>query len=98
MSEKATCPGCDSHTSAIYAVLHGTDPWGKQECPYCGLPRESMVAVIEARRRKADADLTERFAAAEIRAGRAEAELVKLRHRLDRIRQAVEDDEDGDVG
>jgi hypothetical protein len=31
MSVKETCPGCDAHTSSVYAAFRDGDP-----CPYCG--------------------------------------------------------------
>lgn len=85
MSDKMTCPACDSYTSSILQAYEDGS-----RCPVCGIPAEVTVAVLEARKRNADADLTERYEAAEIRAGRAEAEARKLRRHLDAIKYAVD--------
>lgn len=84
MSNKMDCLGCDSYTSAIYdAYSNGA------ACPYCGLPAEVTAKVLEARKRGADEDLTQRYQEAEVRAGKAEAEAALLRRHIEQIRRAV---------
>ena len=62
---------------------------GNQEaCPSCGLPGDALRAVEAAREARANAELTAKLEEALIRAGKAEAEVVKLRGRLYRIGQA----------
>lgn len=84
MSEKATCPACHAHLSGVYDALIGEKP----ACPSCGLPGDALREIEHARKRHADAELTAQLEAALIRAGKAEAELLKLRVRLRGIRQA----------
>lgn len=89
MSEKATCPGCNSHTSAIAAVLRGD---GEPKCPYCGLSASAMLEVIDARRRTNDEVLLERVTSATVKADRLESENIALRAALDRVRRALEEE------
>lgn len=84
MSEKATCPGCDARTSAVFqAFAEG------EACPYCGLDAEVAAKVDAARERKATADLGDRLLAAEQRAEKAERANRSLNAALDRIRSAL---------
>lgn len=85
MSNKMCCPACNSYTSSVLMAYEAGE-----RCPVCGIPAETTRTVLEARKRNADADLTERFEAAEIRAVRAEEELRKLRRHLDSIKRAVD--------
>lgn len=87
MSHKATCPGCNSHTSAVWMVLQGDE----EACPYCGLSRAAMLEVLTAQERGANADLTERYTQATIRADRAESEVRELRRRLSAVEAALEE-------
>lgn len=89
MGNKATCPACDSHTSAIFQAFGVGDP-----CPYCSLPADAAMEVERAARRGADADLQQRCLDAERRAAKAEAEAARLGAKLERIRWAFEDDPD----
>lgn len=91
MSEKAECPACKAYTSGVYAVLSGD----KEACPYCGLPAAAMFSVLEARKRGADKELTEKYEQAVIRAAKAEAELAKVKRTLDNIRAEIEDYDEG---
>lgn len=90
MSNKMACLGCDSYTSAIYEAFGNGEP-----CPYCGLPAEVTEKVLLARKRGADEDLTQRYQEAEVRAGKAEAEVVRLRRHLDAIRRVVAEPDEG---
>lgn len=85
MSTKETCPGCTSHTSAVFAAFRIGDP-----CPYCSLPSDAATEVRLARRRGADADLTQRYLDAEKRAGKAEAEALRLGAQVELIRSVLD--------
>ncbi len=73
MSEKATCPGCSSHTSGVLAAIERDEP-----CPYCGLSASSIVEINAIRQSRADEQLRMALEGALLRAGRAEAELARL--------------------
>jgi hypothetical protein len=87
MSNKETCPACESMTSNIASAFRRGEP-----CPYCGLPADSAAAVIAAQERGADALLVRQAAEAERRAGVAEAEVDRLRGLLCRVRDVLEDE------
>lgn len=87
VSNKATCPACKAHLSAIWDILHPDWHDGDKCCPSCGLPGSAIREVEAARKARADAELTARLEEAVIRAGKAEAEVKKLRDRLYRIGQ-----------
>lgn len=89
MSNKATCPGCGSHTSAVYDAMHGE----RAACDHCGLPGSVIYEVHEARKREADKELLAKYEAAIVRAGKAEAERDRLGRKLERF-MAVANDED----
>lgn len=82
MSNKLWCPGCDSHTSALWkaVVIDGED------CPYCGLPAEAIKLVEKAQEKNVSDELTDRFVKAELRATTAEAEARDLRALLSQVR------------
>jgi hypothetical protein len=84
VSNKMTCLGCNSYTSAIYDAYQERSP-----CPTCGLAADATERVLAARKRLADEDLIQRYQEAEVRAGRAEAEATQLRRHLDAIQRAV---------
>jgi hypothetical protein len=84
VSDKRTCIGCNSHTSAIYRAFEDDKP-----CPYCGLLAEVTARVEEARRVGAESGLIKRYQEAEVRASKAEAELLLLRQHLAQIEEAV---------
>jgi hypothetical protein len=50
-----------------------------------------MHEVADAARRNADRELTEKYQTAVVRAGKAEAEVARLREHLEAIRHAVGD-------
>ena len=56
MSDKMECPGCEGYSSSVLADFNNGEP-----CRFCGLPHEATVAILAARRKSADADLTEQF-------------------------------------
>lgn len=77
---KRTCPACDSWTSAVGEAFRDGEP-----CPYCGLPAAAAHLIDEARERKVGDDVLSKYAAAEVRAAEAEAEVRELRDALDSI-------------
>lgn len=85
MSDKMTCPGCDSYTSGVLA-----DFTNEEECRYCGLPHEAAAAILSVRRTAADADLKARYEDAITRATRAEADSVRFAALLFELRELIE--------
>lgn len=92
MSEKATCPGCNSHTSALMAVLRGEE----DQCPYCGLSAAAMIEVIAVQDSRASEQMNARISEAivardraEQRAAKAEATLQRLRRLFDEVSESV---------
>lgn len=92
MADKMTCPACDAHLSSVLQAFREGDP-----CPVCGLPADAASAVLAAQKRGADVELVERLTKAEQRAGKAEAEAMRLREKLQRIKWAIEDEDDGGI-
>ena len=82
MSMKAECPACKAYLSGVWDALEGD----RDACPSCGLDADTMRAVMDARKKLADKELTGRCEQALIRAGRAEKELRRLRERVYGIR------------
>lgn len=80
---KAECPACKAYLSGVWDALEGE----RDSCPSCGLDAGTMREVMRARKSVADKDLTERCEQALIRAGKAEAELAKLRAEVYRVRE-----------
>lgn len=86
MSDKMTCPACDSYTSAArWSAYHEG-----ARCPHCGLPGEVIRAVEIARERGASEQMVERAAKAEQRAAELAREVGRLRSALDEARRAAE--------
>lgn len=85
MSYKITCPGCDAHTSGVGEAERGE----RDSCPHCGLPAETIQAVIQAQKRHQDSQLRELYERAEVRAGQLDAEVRKLRRAIAAIRSAL---------
>lgn len=82
MSNKWTCPGCQSNTSRIYDVFVGEF----ENCPNCGLSGDAMREIHAARQSHASEQIKSKFEELTLRAGRAEAELVSANRKLERIR------------
>jgi DNA repair exonuclease SbcCD ATPase subunit len=55
MSEKMTCPGCDSHTSSVLNAFENGSA-----CPVCGLSCEATEEILAVRDKKASNDLKTR--------------------------------------
>jgi hypothetical protein len=85
MSNKATCPACDAHTSSVWTAFADGDP-----CPYCGLPAGAAEAFENARQRGADEALIEQAARAEQRATAAEERCRVLERALQEVGRRVE--------
>ena len=85
MSNKVTCPGCESYTSAVFQAVHEGEP-----CPYCGLPASTIAEVNAVREARGDEQLREKLAEALTRAGRAEAEVARLRDMARSVRAAID--------
>jgi len=87
VSNKATCPACSAHLSAIWDILHPDWHDGDKACPSCGLPGAVIREVEAARKARADADLTARLEAALIEKGKALARLQELYMRTAPLRR-----------
>ena len=84
MSNKAECPACKAWLSGVHDAMEGV----REGCPSCGLPGSVIREIDEAKKRKADADLTAQLEQALLRAGKAEAALAAMRKRAYFARQA----------
>jgi hypothetical protein len=85
MSEKLTCPGCNTHTSQRLAELQDGRP-----CSSCGLSAAATEEILTVRARWSEGLLREQLEAALVRAGKAEGERDTLRRRLEHVRFALE--------
>ncbi len=77
MSNKAECPACKAWLSGVYDAMEGV----REGCPSCGLPGSVIQEIEAARKKHADAELTQRLEEALLRAGKAEAALRAIRRR-----------------
>jgi len=91
VSDKRTCPACDAHTSAIEQAFRNDEP-----CPYCGLPAEAATAIDRARRANVGEQTVRRLIEAERRAAAAEERVASLERRLERVREALDGEDDGE--
>lgn len=87
VTDKATCPACDSCTSGIARAFRDGE-----SCPHCDLPADAAAAVLAAQERGASEDLVTRAAKAEQRAAAAEAEAGRLRGVLRRARRVLDEE------
>lgn len=85
MGNRATCPGCDSHTSSVWAALRDGEP-----CPYCGLSADAIVAVTAAREGHGSAALKAEVSRLLIENDRLREALAKTTLALSSARAAVE--------
>lgn len=92
MSDKMTCPGCDSHTSGVLRAFGTGEP-----CPYCGLSHATMSELDEKHRTvrasRANGEVKAIAEAALLRAGRAEATVERLQRQLAGVRAALAEEE-----
>lgn len=85
MSEKMTCPVCNSRTSSVLnAVSHG-DP-----CPVCGTPADTVLQVEQLRELRADGALKARVEELLIELGKVTAERDRLAQMVEAVRYAME--------
>ena len=85
MSEKMTCPGCNSHTSGVlFAVREG------RRCPYCGLSPAAILEVNAIQLSKADQDLKDRAEKAIVAEAKLESELAWCKSQLNKIRSVMD--------
>jgi hypothetical protein len=93
VTDKMTCPGCDSRTSGVLDAFDRYEP-----CPYCGLSYESSAELSEKRRTvgvlRANDEVKAIADAALLRAARAEAERNRLRRQLAGVRAALAEEEE----
>jgi len=82
---KATCPGCNAHTSDVAGAFAAEEP-----CPNCGLSAASANEVLDARLRGANAEIQKRYEEAEVRAGRLQTEVEALRWQILQIRDVLD--------
>lgn len=84
MSYKVTCPGCDTATTDN---TRGFIDEGK--CPKCGLSLDVLHEINRVRESHATAEVKAQYEEMAARAGRAEAELRVLKHRIERVQEAA---------
>ena len=80
MSDKMTCPGCDSHTSGVLAAFNDGEP-----CPYCGLSAETTLELRAVRRSHADEALKTKCEQLLKERDEAQRELQWAKQRLERL-------------
>jgi hypothetical protein len=87
MSDKMTmqCPACETSSPAVL-----TDFLVGKPCRVCELPHEATSAIIAARRRSADAQLTAQFEQAITRATFAEVRADRYGRLVGDLRDLVE--------
>lgn len=86
MSDKTTCPGCNSRTSAIRQAVQDGEP-----CPYCGLPADVIWQVEGVRARQADETLKAEVERLLIENGKLTAERDRLARQVEQIRWALDE-------
>lgn len=85
MSNKTSCPACDSHTSGIWEAFNCGLP-----CPVCGLAAEVYLKIEMIRRSHASDEAKAEAESALKRAGTAEAELSRVRRKLAALTELVQ--------
>jgi hypothetical protein len=92
VSEKASCPGCGSHSSELYRLITtGETSDGKTACPSCDLSVTAIVEIGTVRRRVGDEQLKLTLVQTLERASRAEAERDRLQRKLVYLRTVFEE-------
>lgn len=85
MSYKVTCLGCNTATTDnTRAFLE------EGKCPKCGLSLDTLHEINKVRECHATAEVKAQFEEFAVRAGKAEAEVRVLKHRLERVQQAAD--------
>jgi hypothetical protein len=85
MADKATCPGCDAHTSSVLRAMEEDSP-----CPYCGLSAAAMVEIEAVRESRANDDLKEKYRLLMVEHDKLRARCERLADRLGQVMDAVE--------
>lgn len=89
MTYKVQCPGCNTHTSE---VARGYSEEGK--CPACGLSQEVLHEIWRVREGHATAEVKAQFEEMAVRAGKAEAQVLRLTRKLEAVQEALESEHD----
>ena len=87
MSEKMTCPVCNSHSSSVLRAVVEGDP-----CPNCGTPADVILEVEQLREQRADAALKARVEALTIELGKVTVERDRLARIVENVRFALDDE------
>jgi hypothetical protein len=85
MSDKMTCPGCNSYTSSILLAFEDERP-----CPHCGLSAEATTELLAVREKVANDELKAKLTAALLRADKAERRVYRLEDALREIKGNLE--------
>lgn len=85
MSDRMTCPGCNTHTSSVLNAFENDRP-----CPHCGLSVEATAELLEVREAVANAELKTKLTAALVRADKAEKRVYRLEDALREIKGNLE--------
>ena len=89
MTYKIHCPGCGGNTTDIARGYHDD---GK--CPECGLSQDTLHEIWRARESHANEALKAQVEAWMVRAGKAEAQVLRLTRKVDAARDALESEHD----
>jgi hypothetical protein len=84
MSNKMTCPGCNSHTSAVLSDYMAGDP-----CRYCGLSASATEEILAVRRSVADEALKARLEEVLRKFDEADRRAAGLERKLSDIRRVL---------
>jgi hypothetical protein len=84
VSDKMTCPICDSYTSSVHWAVSQGEP-----CPYCGTSAALIEQINELRDRRGDEQLKTELQEALVRLATMTRTCQELRITLDRVREAV---------
>lgn len=85
MSERMTCPGCDSHTSSVLVAYQAGGP-----CPYCGLSWAAIAEIERIQHTRAGEELKAELAETIKARDAAERRAATLGRKLDRVRRALD--------
>jgi DNA repair exonuclease SbcCD ATPase subunit len=80
VSNKMTCPGCNSHTSDVLRAFEDG-----AACPYCGLSAEATLEIQAVRKSRADEAIKVKCEQALKERDEAQRELRWAKQRLERL-------------
>ena len=86
MADKMECPGCEAHSSTVRASYASGEG-----CPFCGLSSSAMAEIFAIRRWRASKALEDALTTAIKARDQAEAENRKLKDKIERIWDVVND-------